>query len=134
VCVCVCSSPLAFILVQTRFSYAAEAERARCVYVILLQLPRLGRVDGQWPAIAASRNEWASYPSLLSSLNLCVPQFEASTRMHRIHFALKLLFREQLAEIIVATCASSLDWHPYYKGRGSKGVGSNAVKAYWAYA
>lgn len=27
---------------------------------------------------------------------------------HRIHFAFKLLFREQLAEIIVATCASSL--------------------------
>lgn len=37
-----------------------------------------------------------------------LPSVAAGQAMHRIHFALKWLFREQLAEIIVATCASSL--------------------------
>lgn len=59
---------------------------------------------------AAGQNEWAAtifWGELRSRCApLCVRQ--PGQAMHRIHFALKWLFREQLAEIIVATCASSL--------------------------
>jgi len=119
VCVCVCLLLPACIHCRTNSFFICSRGRA-CTLRIRNFITTTQTWASRWSmATAGNQNEWASYPSPLAlSLSLClslfwtVPQFEASTRMHRIHFALKLLFREQLAEIIVATCASSLDWHP----------------------